>query len=190
MATRRQASASQTPQGKPRNRSMASPRIIGSLIRIAMPPRSALAAPTPMNQVPSVAMNDGMRSLTWITPLTKPMPAPTSSTTSDADQAVVVAVRPVQHQHRQDHRRRGQHALDREVDRAHQDDEGRPDPEHQRDHRRLADPDGVAEGEEVRVDRGDDGAERHQHRQRRPGRDPPAARGCLGSPPVAVVVNS
>ena len=52
---------------------MASPRIIGSLMRTAMPPSSALAAPTPMNQVPSVAMNDGIRSLTWMTPLTKPI---------------------------------------------------------------------------------------------------------------------
>ena len=59
----RQPSASQTPQGKPRKRSIARPRIIGSLMRTAMPPRSALATPTPTNHMPSVAMKDGMLQL-------------------------------------------------------------------------------------------------------------------------------
>ena len=45
---------------------MARPRIIGSLMRTAMPPRSAFATPTPMNQVPSVAMKEGILSRTWI----------------------------------------------------------------------------------------------------------------------------
>ena len=59
---------------------MARPRISASLMRTAWPPRIALATPTPTNHMPSVAMKDGMRSLTWITPLRKPMAAPTAST--------------------------------------------------------------------------------------------------------------
>ena len=51
---------------------------------------------------------------------------------------------------RQDHRAERQHALDREVDRAHQDDEGGAEAEHQRDHRGLADADEIAEGQEIR----------------------------------------
>ena len=121
-------------------------------MRIAMPPSSALAAPTPMNQVPSVVMKEGTFRLTWITPLTKPTPAPTSQHGEHRQQAKVVGVGAVQHQHRQDHGAERQHAFDREVDRAHQDDEGGAEAEHQRDHRRLADAHEIAEAQEVRID--------------------------------------
>ena len=56
----------------------------GGQILIAMPPRSALATPTPMNQVPSVVMKEGMVSLTWITPFRNPTRAPTESTARTA----------------------------------------------------------------------------------------------------------
>ena len=49
-----------------------------------MPPSSALAAPTPMNQVPRVIMKDGTLRLTWTTPLTNPTAAPTRSTSNTA----------------------------------------------------------------------------------------------------------
>ena len=79
---------------------MASPGSIGSLIRTAMPPRSALAAPTPMNQVPSVVMNDGLAASHERCRSRAPCRRRRSSTT-DAEQSVVVGVRPVQHENPQ-----------------------------------------------------------------------------------------
>ena len=82
-ATARHASANQTPQGKPNTRWIASPRIKGSLILMAMPPSSAFAIPTPMNHEPSVAMKEGMRSQTCTTPLNAPVAIPTNSVTGN-----------------------------------------------------------------------------------------------------------
>ncbi len=67
-----------------------------------------------------------MRSRTCTTPLTRPTSAPTASTSGDTEEAEIVAVRAVAHGavDRITARER-QHALDRKVDRAHQDDEGR-----------------------------------------------------------------
>ena len=86
----------------------------------------------------------------------------------DGENAEVVAVGAVQHEHREDDGAEREDALDREVDRAHEDDEGRAEAEHQRDHRRLAHAHEIAEGEEVRVDQRDDQAEEDEHDHRRP----------------------
>ena len=45
-------------------------------------------------------MKDGMRSPTWITPLRKPMPAPTASTTGTPSRPEIVAVGAVEHEQR------------------------------------------------------------------------------------------
>ena len=139
-----------------------------------MPPSSALATPTPMNQVPSVAMNEGTLSRTWMTPLTKPTSAPTASTRSDRDEAEIVVVHPVEHGHRQDDGAEREHALDREIDRTHQDDEGLAEAEHERDRRVLAHPHEIAEAEEIAIDGSDDDAQEHEHHRRRPRGDAPA----------------
>ena len=55
-----------------------------SLIRTALPPRSALATPTPMNHMPSVVMKDGTLRRTWMVPLRNPTKAPTASTNGSA----------------------------------------------------------------------------------------------------------
>ena len=103
-----------------------------------------------------------------MTPLTKPTAAPTSEHGEHSEQPEVVAVGAVQHQHRQDHGGKRQHAFNREVDRAHQDDECGTEAEHQRDHRRLADAHEIAEAQEVRIDDGNDDAQQRQARSPAP----------------------
>ena len=63
----------------------------------------------------------------------------------NADDAIIIGVRPVENQHRQHDRAQGEHPFHRKVDRAHQDDEGGANAQDKRDHRRLADPHEIAE---------------------------------------------
>ena len=44
---------------------------VGSSTRTSMPPASQVARPMPIESMPRVTMNEGMRSLVWMTPLTK-----------------------------------------------------------------------------------------------------------------------
>ena len=98
-----------------------------------------------------------------------------------AQDAEIVAVVAVQHEQAQDHGPQRQDAFDREVDRAHQDDEGGAQAQHQRDHGGLGDADEVVEAQEVGVDRGDHGAEQDQDQERGEGRKTIA--GGTGRPP-------
>ena len=153
-----------------------------------MPPSSALATPTPMNQVPSVVMKEGTFRRTWMTPLAKPTPAPTSSTTSTASMPRSLPFAPFRTSIDRMTAPRVSTPFDGQVDRPHQDDECRPEAEHERDHRRLADAHEIAEAEKVGVDGGDDRAQQDEHDERRPRGDAPApdaldrlvGRQCLG----------
>src|SRR6218665_3542701 len=75
------SAATYTISGKPRMRLSSSARNTSSLTRTMSPPVSSTDRPTPTKPMARLAMNDGMRSFTWTSPLTRPLPAPASSAT-------------------------------------------------------------------------------------------------------------
>ena len=162
--------ANHTPQGRPSAPWIASPRINGSLILIAMPPSRAFIIPTPMNHKPSVAMNEGTFSRTWTMPFAKPTTPPTTSHEERSQQAEIIAVQAVEDRHRDDRGGESKDSLDRQIDRPHQYDESFAEAEDKRDRGILADPDEVSEAKEVVVGDGDDEAQKDEHH-----RQPPAA---------------
>ena len=107
-----------------------------------------------------------------MTPLIEPDQRADGDDDQQAERPEVVGVGAVEHQQARRHGAQRHHAFDRKVDRAHEDDEGRPEPEAERDHRGLGDAHEIAEGQEARVDRRDHDAEQDQDKHRRPGRQP------------------
>ena len=90
----------------------------------------------------------------------------------------VIGIGAIEHQQTCRHGAQRDHAFDRKVDRAHEDDEGRPESEAERDHRRLGDAHKIAKGQETRIDRRDHDAE--QDPEQAPAPRPPADVGAGG----------
>ena len=93
-----------------------------------MPPSSALATPTPMNQVPERRHEGGHLEADVNNAVHQPDERADGEHQKHREDAEIVVVHAVEHGHRQDHGRQGEHPLDREVDRSHQDDEGLAEP--------------------------------------------------------------
>lgn len=93
-ATNRKTPATYTIRGNPRTRSVRRDRNTSSSMRIRSPPVIIMASPVPTKPIASEAMKDGILSLTWISPLTKPRAAPTSIATGNANQAQLAKALP------------------------------------------------------------------------------------------------
>src|SRR6218665_1279038 len=183
------SAATYTISGKPRMRLSSSARNTSSLTRTMSPPVSSTDRPTPTKPMARLAMNDGMRSFTWTSPLTRPMAAPASRATPMASTPTPAPPPPQQrppdgqHAHAGElaaeraERQREEHgggrhgAFHRQVDRSHDDDEGRAQRHHQRGHRRGGDAREVGDRQEVGAGQGQARHQRHQHQRGAPARE-------------------
>jgi hypothetical protein len=123
----------------------------------------------PTKPIDSDAMKDGILSRTCVSPLRNPQNAPIPSASGIA-RTPGARRRPAEREEDigEDNGAHRHRAFHRQVDGAHQDDEGHADGHHQRRRRGDADPGEIADREEARLDQRQQRDQRDQHQNGRP----------------------